>query len=65
MMDAHFTDHGSVWLCEPLTPAAHDWVETHIPGDAQWFGASFFAIEPRYVWDIVDGMTGAGSEVGQ
>ena len=51
-----FSLHGSgtVFLFEPLTERASQWLETHCPptGDHQYFGDAL-AIEHRYVSNII------------
>ena len=37
--DFEFVEHGSICLLTPMTPAAHDWVQEHIPEDATRWGA--------------------------
>ena len=43
-------------MLEPLSDDAQNWIEEHIPRDAQYFGNSV-AIEHRYVIDVIDGNT--------
>jgi hypothetical protein len=52
----------SVYLLRPLTSAAFDWVEQHIPPDAQRLGTAI-AIEHRFIADIVAGIQNDGLEV--
>jgi hypothetical protein len=33
-------NHGSIWLARPLTAAGAEWIDEHIPNDAQWFGGA-------------------------
>lgn len=63
IVDVRVTHHGSVTLVKPLTPAAHVWVDEHAQLESwQWLGASF-AIEPRYVENLVSGMEHDGLQV--
>jgi hypothetical protein len=62
MADVQFTDHGSIWLAQPLTPAAQDWIAEHIPDDALWHGHAL-VIEARYLGHIVQGMAAAGLRI--
>ena len=41
----------TVYLLRPLTPAAFEWVEEHIPEDAQRLGTAI-ALEHRYIGPI-------------
>ena len=52
--DFRVTDHGSICLLTPLTPAAEDWVASCLPSERQTFGRAI-VIEPRYVDAIVHG----------
>lgn len=61
--DFYLVNGGSIFLLTPLTEAAKDWVNLHIPDDAQWFWPSV-VIEHRYVDDILDGLTEDGLAVG-
>jgi hypothetical protein len=51
-----------VYLLRPLTPAAFEWIENHIPEDAQRLGNAI-AVEHRYIADIVAGIQGDGLAV--
>lgn len=57
--DFRVADGGSVFLLQPETPAAHAWVEEHIPEDALRLGNGI-AVEHRYICDIVDGIQAEG-----
>jgi hypothetical protein len=61
-MDVQFTNHGSIWLAQLLTEAAHDWVAANVSDEAQWFGPGL-AIEARYVGDIAQGMADDGLQI--
>jgi hypothetical protein len=52
----------SVYLLRPLTPAAFDWIEEHIPEDAQRLGNAI-AVEHRFVADVVAGIQSDGLAV--
>ena len=57
-----YDDGGSIVLLTPLTDAACEWVQEHLPEDAPKLGASY-AIEWRYAPDIVDGFCKEGLTV--
>ena len=57
--DFWLQNEGSIVLLHPLTDRAKEWIEEHIPEDAQSFGDAV-VIEPRYVSDIVAGIRGDG-----
>ena len=64
MPDIFVTDHGSIVLLRPATPAAREWLETHCDlSGYQPFGGGTLLCEPRYVADIVAGAREAGLEV--
>ena len=51
--------HCTLYLLRPLTRAAHDWVDDHLPEDAMdWCGA--IVVEHRDISDIVRGAIGDG-----
>jgi len=56
------SNHGSIFLLQPLTGAAHDWSADNLPADALRFGAAI-AVEHRYIGDIVAGIQDDGLEV--
>lgn len=60
MVDFILKDEGSIFLLEPLTDAAREWVAAHLEGaDVQhWCGS--VVIEQRYVSDIVQGLQADG-----
>jgi hypothetical protein len=60
--DASVENHGSITLVRPLTGAAKTWLEENVQEDAQYLGSAL-AVEPRYVDDLVAGMTGDGLTV--
>jgi len=49
----------TVYLLRPLTPAAFDWIEEHIPEDAQRLGTAI-AVEHRYIGPIAEGILADG-----
>ena len=53
-MDLQFENHGSIWLIRPLSDTGREWLDEHIPDDAQTLGDAI-ACEPRYIQDIMRG----------
>ena len=49
----------TVYLLRPLTPRAFEWIDEHIPGDAQTLGNAV-AVEHRYIGVIADGIAADG-----
>ncbi len=49
----------TVYLLRPLTPAAFDWIDEHIPEDAQRLGTAI-AVEHRYIGAIAEGILADG-----
>lgn len=62
VIDLVFHNHGSVWLMEPRTPLADEWIADNIPEDAPMLGNNI-AIEARYVPDVVIGAIKDGLSV--
>lgn len=62
MADAVVENHGSLVLLRPVSEAAHDWIEEHLPEDRMYFGEAV-VVGPRYVLHIVFGMKNAGLEL--
>jgi hypothetical protein len=58
-VDVFVHNHGSIFVLEPLTPTADDWFKDNLPDDATSWGKGV-VVEPRYVEDVVQGMTGDG-----
>lgn len=58
--DFLFADHGSITVLSAITPAALQWVDEHLPEDAQHWGPAGTVIDPRYVADIVQGIINDG-----
>jgi hypothetical protein len=46
--------HSSIFLLQPLTPAANFWIDEHLPEDRLTF-AGAVVVEHRYIADIVRG----------
>lgn len=60
--DITITDHGSIILVTPITDQAKAWVDDNVSEESQWFGNSL-VVEPRYISNLVDGMSDAGLEL--
>ena len=52
LTDFFVQNAGSIFLLRPLTDAAREWIDEHIPDDAQTFGDAI-AVEHRYIAPIV------------
>lgn len=59
MSDFSVENHGTIYLLRPLTEDAEQWIEDHIPEDAQTWGNAI-VVEHRYIGAIVDGFQGDG-----
>lgn len=57
--DVLVQDHGSIILVQPETKVALCWLLNHTQHDAQWFGGAL-AVEPRYLSDLLTGMSEGG-----
>ncbi len=60
--DVSVANHGSVCVVSALTDAAKAWVEEHVQLESwqMWGAGVTFACEPRYLDNLLDGMTGDG-----
>ena len=54
----HQEHMSNVCLLTPISDAAREWTNEHIPDTAQWMGPSV-AIEVRYADDILEGISDA------
>ena len=55
-------NHGTIFLLQPLTPAATSWIQENLPEDHMTFGSAV-VVEHRYIADIVRGAIADGLEV--
>jgi hypothetical protein len=60
--DVTVDNHGSIVLFHLHTDAARAWVSEHVSDEAQFFGGAL-VVEPRYVENLIEGMTSDGLEV--
>lgn len=61
-VDFIVNNHGTLFTLHPLTPAAQEWIEEHLPEDRMhWAGG--VVIEHRFVQDIVAGIQADGLTV--
>lgn len=56
-------DHGSIFLLTPRSDAGQEWIDEHIPADAQRWGVNSIVVEHRYITDIVLGAQADGLDV--
>ncbi len=63
MADITIKNEGSVILITPRTPEGREWVDSNLALESwQWLGDGF-AVDSRYVEDIIDGMRNDGLDV--
>lgn len=62
MVDVKVENHGSIFLFQPLSEAAREWIGEHVPEDATWFGGAL-VVEHRYASDLAQGMVDDDLEV--
>ena len=62
-MDVQFHNHGSIWLAEPLSAAAQEWLDEHIDANSAQYWGTMLVIEPRYIANIAGGMREAGLHI--
>lgn len=53
---------GSLYILTPVSIPAKDWCKDHLPEDATRWGMGY-AVEHRYIGDIIEGIRDAGMEV--
>jgi len=64
-MDVKISNHGTIGTVAPITKATRTWVEENLVLEGwQWFANICFAVEPRYLDDLIAGMQADGLEVG-
>ena len=65
--DLEVENHGSIYTLAPYSPFGQQWIEEHLPADAQTFGRTAFGgivvVEHRYIGDIVRGAQADRMEV--
>jgi hypothetical protein len=57
--DVLVTDHGSIFLVQPLNDTAEDWLESNVQSEAQWFDGGV-VVEHRYIRALIIGMSNDG-----
>jgi hypothetical protein len=66
-MNSDFTirNRGQLSLIGPISEAASEWLDEHIPRDTQWWqwGAEI-AVDPRYLRRVLDSILESGLTVG-
>lgn len=60
--DFQFVDHGSIWLLQPLTSEAKEWIKDTSPPEAQFLGEAM-VVEHCYVSCVVEAIFDAGLSV--
>jgi hypothetical protein len=49
--DVLVRNEGTVFLFNPLTARAKEWIEEYVQADAQWFGTTL-VVEHRFAWGL-------------
>lgn len=57
--DVLVANEGTVFLFNPLTSRAKEWLSENVQPDAQWFGTTL-VVEHRYAWALAQGMQREG-----
>jgi hypothetical protein len=60
--DVRIENHGSLFIFQPLTPAAQAWIEDNVSDESTWWGGGLI-VEPRYARDLAAGMLANGLRV--
>lgn len=63
MADVLVENHGSIFVFQPMTQAAWNWVNEYVVNEETQFWGGGLVVEPRYVLDLSAGMREAGLEV--
>ena len=53
------SDHGTIFLLSPVTKAATEWADEHLPEDAMHFGSAI-VVEHRFISAVVRGFIDDG-----
>ena len=62
-MDVQVDGGGTVYLVTPITTLAKEWVQQHLALEGwQWLGGGF-AVEHRFIANLVQGMRADGLKV--
>ncbi len=62
MIDFYIHNHGTVFLVEPTTDAASDWLAASVDTDAQWWGA-MLAVGHGFIESLARAMSAEGFTV--
>ena len=60
--DVCIENHGSLFVFQPLTPAAQAGIEENVSEESTWW-AGGLVVEPRYAGDLAAGMLADGLRV--
>jgi hypothetical protein len=62
MNDIEITNHGSLFLFQPLNDEVKSWLNENVSADSQWFGGAL-VVEHRYAANLAEGLQDAGFNV--
>ncbi len=65
MQDVELADHGTIVVLTMRTREAKAWAKRHLPDECPRLGAYGYAVERRYVGDILGGMMDDGLQIGR
>lgn len=60
--DVFVENHGSIFLFQPLTAAAEEWIAANVSGEPMRY-AGALVVEPRYARDLAAGMLADGLHI--
>lgn len=63
MVDVTISNHGSIFLFQPNTQIAVDWIRENVQTEETQFMGHALVVEPRYAEDLAFGMQSEGLEV--
>jgi hypothetical protein len=58
-IDVTVQNEGTIFLFQPLTEVAKDWIAEHVGGETTYFGSAL-VVEHRYAGDLARGMVNDG-----
>ena len=59
-IDYRFEDHGSIWLCQPLTGCAKDNLDEGCSDEFHIRWGNALVVDPRFVNDVAKQLTDEG-----
>jgi hypothetical protein len=58
-LDVRLENAGGLFIVQPMTAAAREWIDANVQDDATWW-AGGLVVEPGYIVTLLQGMTEGG-----